>query len=87
MELRGLPCLPLDLVPVGRQGLAVTRSFGQPMRELAGVLEATAAHATRAAEKLRAQGLAAGQLTAFLPDIPRMPLVSVSSGTGSRPCL
>jgi DNA polymerase V len=70
MELRGLPCLPLDLVPAGRQGLAVTRSFGRPVRELAGVLEATAAHATRAAEKLRAQGLAAGQLTAFVHTSP-----------------
>ena len=69
-ELGGLSCLPLELVPAGRQGLAVTRSFGRPVTELAGVLEATAAHATRAAEKLRAQGLVAGQLTAFVHTSP-----------------
>ncbi|HEY0138515.1 MAG TPA: Y-family DNA polymerase [Nannocystis sp.] len=69
-ELRGLPCLPLELVPAGRKGLAVTRSFGEPTDVLAKVIEATAAHATRAAEKLRVHGVVAGQLTAFLHTSP-----------------
>src|SRR3954452_17546831 len=50
--------------------MAVTRSFGQPMTDLADVLEAVAMYATRAGEKLRAHGLVAGQLTAFLHNNP-----------------
>ena len=65
-ELRGLACLDLDLLPAARQGVAVTRSFGQPLHDLAPVVGAVAAFATKAGEKLRAQGLIAGQLTAFL---------------------
>ena len=70
MELRGLPCLPLELVPAGRKGLAVTRSFGRPVTVAGELLEAVAAYATRAGEKLRARGLAAGQLCAFLHTNP-----------------
>ena len=55
-ELRGLPCLSLELVAPARKGLAVTRSFGQPMTDLADVAAAVAMYATRAGEKLRAHG-------------------------------
>jgi DNA polymerase V len=72
-ELRGVPCLGLEPVAPARQGLAVTRSFGQPMTELARVREAVAAHATRAGEKLRAQGLVAGRLAAFIHTSPHVP--------------
>ena len=65
-ELRGLACLDLDLLPAARQGVAVTRSFGRPLRDLDPIVQAVAAFATRAGEKLRGQGLVAGQLTAFL---------------------
>lgn len=70
LELRGVPCLPLELVPAAKQGLAVTRSFGRPVTDPAELLEAVAAYATRAGEKLREQSLAAGQLTAFLHTDP-----------------
>lgn len=72
-ELRGVPCLPLELVAPARQGMAVTRSFGKPLDELAPILEAVAAHATRAGEKLRLHGLVAGQLSAFLHTSPHRP--------------
>ena len=39
--------------------MPVTRSFGQPMAELAHFLEGVWAHTARAGEKLRAHGLAA----------------------------
>jgi DNA polymerase V len=60
-------------VPPTRKGLAVTRSFGRPVSDLGGVLEAVAAYATRAGEKLRAHGLVAGQLAAFLHTNPHQP--------------
>src|SRR5689334_22541604 len=31
LELRGLPCIPLEEVAPRRKGLAVTRSFGRPV--------------------------------------------------------
>jgi DNA polymerase V len=65
-ELRGTPCLGLELVPPARKGLAVTRSFGRPLGGLDEIAGAVAAHAARAGEKLRAHGLVAGQLTVFL---------------------
>lgn len=69
-ELRGVRCLELEHIAPTRKGMAVTRSFGHPVTELAGVLEAVATYATRAGEKLRAHGLVAGQLTAFLHTNP-----------------
>uniref|UniRef100_UPI00186A0691 Y-family DNA polymerase n=1 Tax=Aureimonas psammosilenae TaxID=2495496 RepID=UPI00186A0691 len=50
LELRGIPCLALEDVPPQRKGCAVTRSFGEPVTTLAGMLEAVAAYATRAGE-------------------------------------
>jgi DNA polymerase V len=66
LELRGTPCLPLELLPPSPQCLAVTRTFGTRVAELDGVKEAVAAFATAAAEKLRRKGLLAGELTVFV---------------------
>lgn len=65
-ELRGLACLPLDLAPPGRRSVVVTRSFGQPVTDWETLRQAVAAHAARAAEKLRAEGLAAEALQVFI---------------------
>ncbi len=65
LELGGLSCLELEDVAPQRKGMAVTRSFGRPVTSLDELREAVAAYATRAGEKLRAQGLVAGQLAAF----------------------
>ncbi len=72
-ELGGTPCLDLEVVAPARKGMAVTRSFGQPMTDRERVLEAVAMYATRAAEKLRSHGLVAGQLSAFLHTNPHKP--------------
>jgi DNA polymerase V len=72
-ELNGVGCRELEPIEPARKGLAVTRSFGQPLAALAPVREAVAAHATRAGEKLRAQGLVAGWLCAFLHTDPHRP--------------
>lgn len=73
LELRGIPCLALELVAPVRKGMAVTRSFGLPVTHLEGVLEAVALYATRAGEKLRSHGLVTGQLSAFLHTNPHKP--------------
>ncbi|WP_320196511.1 Y-family DNA polymerase (plasmid) [Agrobacterium rosae] len=66
LELQGLSCLPLEDVPPQRKGCAVTRSFGTPVTDLAGMLEAVAAYATRAGEKLRRYGLEATHMAVFM---------------------
>lgn len=69
-ELRGVPCLPLDVVSQPQKGLAVTRSFGQPVTDLDEMLSAVVAYATRAGEKLRATGLCAGHMQVFAHTSP-----------------
>jgi len=64
-ELRGQSCLLLTLMPPPRQAIAVTRSFGRLVTSWGELREAVAAYATRAAEKLRAEGLEAGHLAVF----------------------
>jgi DNA polymerase V len=65
-ELRGVSCLPLDRAPTPRHSLVRSRSFGRPVTDVALLREAVATHAARAAEKLRAEGLAARAVGAFV---------------------
>ena len=61
-ELGGVSCLPLELLEPTRKGIAVTRSFGTPVVDLAGMTEAVATYAARAAEKMRRHGVRAVHL-------------------------
>ena len=65
-ELRGTACFPLERCPPPKQGITVSRSFGNPVNSLAEVREAVAAHISRAAEKLRRGRHAANVLVVFL---------------------
>jgi len=66
LELQGISCLPLEDVPPQRKGCAVTRSCGTPVTDLAGMLEAVAAYAMRAGEKLRRHSLEATHMAVFM---------------------
>jgi DNA polymerase V len=70
MELRGLPCLDLELMTPPKKATAVTRSFGSPITRLTDACEAVAFFATRGAEKLRQQGQAAGRMMVFIQTSP-----------------
>ncbi|MEM8559927.1 MAG: Y-family DNA polymerase [Bacteroidota bacterium] len=65
-ELRGVSCLPLDLVPATRKTLIRSRSFGRPVTAVRELQQALATHTARAAEKLRAEGLVAGGIEAYV---------------------
>ena len=65
MELRGVSCVVLDDAPV-RQTMIRSRSFGEPVSDLATLRRAVATHAARAGEKLRREGLVAGRIGAFV---------------------
>ena len=55
-------CLPLSLMAPTRKGIAVTRSLGRPVTQWPDMREACAHHASRAGEKLRAEGLVAARM-------------------------
>lgn len=65
-ELRGIPCLPLEVFEKPRKGLCCSRSFGRPVTTIEEIGEAVAMHCARGGEKLRRQHLAASHLTVFV---------------------
>ena len=69
-ELRGVSCLPLELVPPPRKQIMVSRSFGERLRRLEDLQAAVTAFASRAGEKLRIQRLKAGAITVFVHTSP-----------------
>jgi DNA polymerase V len=66
MELRGVSCLDLEQCPAPKQGLTCSRAFGKLISTLAEMEEAVSVYASRVAEKLRRERLAATVLTVFL---------------------
>jgi DNA polymerase V len=79
-ELRGISCIPLALAAATRKGIAVTRSFGHPVTTWQEMREAVAAYASRAGEKLRAEGLQACHVAVFLQTDPHRPEEQWHSG-------
>lgn len=69
-ELGGVRCISLETAPPPRQQIACTRSFGHPVQELAPLVEAITAFATRACEKLRRQASCAGRVLVFVRTSP-----------------
>lgn len=93
-ELQGVPCIALEGGGSGKQQIAVTRSFGQPVTALPDLEEAVTVFASRAAEKLRRQHGAAAQVMTYIRTSPfrqtpqysrasMMPLQRPSSETGA----
>ena len=70
LELRGTSCMELNDAPGPRQQILVSRSFGTPITEVEGIVEAVAEFASRAAERLRQQGSVAGAVGIFFMTSP-----------------
>jgi DNA polymerase V len=76
-ELRGIPSGVVETIEPQRKGMAVTRSFGTPVNDIATLMGAVTQYAMRAGEKLRSHGLVAARLTVFFhtnrfkPDRPQ----------------
>ena len=69
-ELRGVSCLALEDVAPPKQQIMTSRSFGTRVTGLPTLHEAMMAYATRAAEKLRAEGQLAGEIQVFIRTSP-----------------
>ncbi|MCM0605916.1 MAG: Y-family DNA polymerase [Xanthomonadaceae bacterium] len=69
-ELRGIPCMGLELGAKEKKQIISSRSFGKLISEIELIEESIASHVTRAAEKLRNQGLIAHHMIVFLHTNP-----------------
>src|SRR5499426_3258289 len=78
-ELRGTPCIPLEVTPPNKKLITVSRSFGAATSSLGELRAAIAFYTARAAEKLRRQRLAAGSLTVFIETDQFRPVAQYSS--------
>ncbi|HHO47885.1 MAG TPA: Y-family DNA polymerase [Desulfobacteraceae bacterium] len=96
MELRGIPCIPVEHEPVPRKSMVCSRSFGKPVFTLADLREAVSTYVSTAAEKLRGEGLTAANLHVFLQtnshrlDLPQYTaglMVGLLQPTSSTPAL
>lgn len=65
-ELNGVSCLSLDKAPPARKSIVTSRTFGQAVTALADLREAVITYVSRAAVKLREQGLETNALHLFL---------------------
>ena len=72
-ELRGIPCLPLELCPPPKQGIASSRSFRTPVVEREPLRQAVATFTARGGEKLRSQASLARSLAVYLMTNPFEP--------------
>ena len=66
LELRGISCVEFEEMPPPRKQIVVSRAFGKKVTTLRDMREGVSFYATRAAEKLRREGLVAQALTVFL---------------------
>ena len=65
-ELRGMPCKMLEVDAPAKKAICSAPSFGRLVPDLDTMIQALTTHLSRAAEKLRKQGSAAGAITVFL---------------------
>jgi DNA polymerase V len=66
LELRGVPCIPLEEAPPPARSITCSRSFGVRVARLESLEEALAAYVQRAGEKLRRRGLLARAVQVFV---------------------
>ena len=66
MELRGIPCMPMQTIKEPRKNICCSRAFGHPLTELADLKEGIALYATRACERLREQHSLVTAISVFI---------------------
>ena len=64
-ELRGFPCIPLELQPEPKQQIICSRSFGYFITELKDMEQAMTYYASRAAERMREQNLVTADILVY----------------------
>ena len=70
MELRGVPCIDLEIQETKRKSCCVSRSFGKKVESLEKLRESITTHCLNAAEKIRTDKQTARALTVFIRTSP-----------------
>ncbi len=70
MELRGIPCIDLQIDQEKRKNCCVSRSFGRKVKEINELEESIITHCLNAAEKIRADDQVAKTITVFIRTSP-----------------
>ncbi len=66
LELHGISCLELDLMPTNKKNCCVSRSFGKSVNKLIDLEESVTNYSSRAAQKIREEGLVAHSMNVFI---------------------
>ena len=70
MELRGIPCIDLQIDQEKRKNCCVSRAFGRKVKDLNELEESVITHCLNAAEKIRADDQIAKTITVFIRTSP-----------------
>ncbi len=70
MELRGVPCIDLEIYEEKRKNCCVSRSFGNKITDLQKLEEAVTTYCLNAAEKIRGDDQVCKRLTVFIKTSP-----------------
>ncbi len=84
-ELRGISCLPLEIVRAARKSVLCSRSFGRAVEKLDELKQAVAEFVSQAAETLREDRLSAKYLTIFCITRPHSEQARTHSRTVELP--
>ena len=66
LELCGVSCLDLELLPSSKKSCCVSRSFSRPIEKIEELQESIANYGSRVAEKIREEGLIAQSMSIFV---------------------
>ena len=66
LELCGVSCLDLELLPSPKKSCCVSRSFSRPIEKIEELQESIANYGSRVAEKIREEGLIAQSMSIFV---------------------
>ena len=66
LELKGISCLELELLPSKKKSCCVSRSFSKPVEKIDQLKESIANYGSRVAEKIREEGLVAHSISVFV---------------------
>jgi len=66
LELCGVSCIELDLIPSDKKSCCVSRSFSNPIEKIYDLEESISTYGTRVCEKIRDEGLVAESMSVFV---------------------
>ena len=66
LELCGVSCIKLDLIPTDKKSCCVSRSFSQPIEKMGDLEESVSSYGARVSEKIREEGLVAESMSIFV---------------------